>query len=211
MSKGRVCNACKREIQRMVLDQNYSNCPYCVYCMRVHVKNRIALLADKNSFCEWDVNMKWSNPLNDDVYAQKLIDKSVKHKLNDAIITGEMDIEGSHVAIGVMDTRFMMASMGYVVVEKVTRLFEKATKKKLLVIMFCCSGGAQMQEGIISLMQMEKTVAAVKRHSESGLLYVSVLTNPTMGGVSASFAMTADIILPEQGAVIGFAGARVIE
>lgn len=211
MEKGRICNACKQEISRSILDNNYSICPRCGYYMRLHAKKRVMLLADNNSFREWDANMKWSNPLNDNAYAKKLIDTSVKHKLNDAIITGEMKIEGLSVAIGVMDTRYMMASMGYVVGEKVTRLFEKATKKKLPIILFCCSGGARMQEGIISLMQMEKTAAAVRRHSEAGLLYVSVLTNPTMGGVTASFAMLADIILAEKGAVIGFAGARVIE
>lgn len=179
--------------------------------MRFHARKRILLLADKNSFREWDVNIKWSNPLNDDVYSQKILDTTAKHKLNDAIITGEMNINEFHTAIGVMDTRFMMASMGYVVGEKVTRLFEKATKKKLPVILFCCSGGARMQEGIISLMQMEKTAAAVKRHSEAGLLFISVLTNPTMGGVTASFATLADVILAEKGTMIGFAGARVIE
>lgn len=211
LSKGRICNACKQEIQREILDRNYSICPQCGYYLRMHARKRILLLADKKSFREWDANMKFSNPLNDNEYAQKSVEASLKHKLNDAIITGEMDIDGLHVAIGVMDTRYMMASMGYVVGEKITRLFEKATKKKLPVIMFCCSGGARMQEGIISLMQMEKTAAAVKKHSEAGLLYISVLTNPTMGGVTASFAMLADIVLAEKGAKIGFAGARVIE
>ena len=178
--------------------------------MRLHAKKRLMLLADKNSFHEWDTNMKLSNPLNDETYEQKLRDVSVKHKLDDAIITGEMNVDELHIAIGVMDTRFMMASMGYVVGEKVTRLFERATKKKLPVILFCCSGGARMQEGIISLMQMEKTAAAVRRHSQAGLLYISVLTNPTLGGVTASFATLADVILAEKGATIGFAGARVI-
>ncbi len=179
--------------------------------MRMHARKRIILLADNKSFREWDANMKFSNPLNDSEYAQKSFEASLKHKLNDAIITGEMDIDGFHVAIGVMDTRYMMASMGYVVGEKVTRLFEKAIKKKLPVIMFCCSGGARMQEGIISLMQMEKTAAAVRLHSEEGLLFISVLTNPTMGGVTASFAMLADVILAEKKAMIGFAGRRVVE
>lgn len=211
MSKGRICNACKQEIQRDMLDRNHSICPRCGYYMRMHARKRILSLADKKSFREWDANMELSNPLNDSEYAQKSVETSAKHKLNDAIITGEMNIDGSQVAIGVMDTRYMMASMGYVVGEKVTRLFEKATKKKLPVIMFCCSGGARMQEGIISLMQMEKTAAAVRLHSESGLLYISVLTNPTMGGVTASFAMLADVILAEKNAMIGFAGRRVIE
>ena len=211
MIKGRICNSCKNEIQRSELDKNYSICPRCGYYMRIHARKRILSLADKKSFREWDANMKFSNPLNDNEYAQKLVETSLKYKLNDAIITGEMDIDGLHVAIGVMDTRYMMASMGYVVGEKITRLFEKATKKKLPIVLFCCSGGARMQEGIVSLMQMEKTAAAVRRHSDTGCLYISVLTNPTMGGVTASFAMLADIILAERGAVIGFAGARVIE
>lgn len=211
LSKGRICNACKQEIQREVLDINHSICPQCGYYLRMHARKRILSLADKKTFREWDANMKFSNPLNDSEYARKTFEVSVKHNLKDAIITGEMDVEGIHVAIGVMDSRFMMASMGQVVGEKVTRLFEKATKKKLPVILFCCSGGARMQEGIIALMQMEKTAAAVRRHSDTGCLYISVLTNPTMGGVTASFAMLADIILAERGAVIGFAGARVIE
>ena len=211
MIKGRICNSCKSEIQRSELDKNHSICPHCGYYMRYHAHKRILSLADKNSFHEWDIDMKWDNPLDDNIYVKKLEDTTAKHSLNDAIITGEMNIEGIHVAIGVMDSRFMMASMGRVVGEKVTRLFEKATKKKLPVIMFCCSGGARMQEGIIALMQMEKTAAAVRRHSDKGCLYISVLTNPTMGGVTASFAMLADIILAEKGAVIGFAGARVIE
>ena len=211
MIKGRICNSCKSEIQRSELDNNYSICPHCGYYMRMHARKRISSLGDKKSFREWDANMKFSNPLNDREYAEKSNKASLKHKLNDAIITGEMDIEGFCVAIGVMDTRYMMASMGYVVGEKITRLFEKATKKRLPVIMFCCSGGARMQEGIISLMQMEKTAAAVRLHSEAGLLYISVLTNPTMGGVAASFAALADIILAEKNAMIGFAGQRVIE
>lgn len=211
LTERRICTSCKREIQRGILDKNYSICPFCGYYMRFHAKKRILSLSDKDSFFEWDVNMRWENPLDDNIYAQKLAHTTAKHKLNDAIITGEMDIEGIHVAIGVMDTRFMMASMGRVVGEKVTRLSERATKKKLPVILFCCSGGARMQEGIVALMQMEKTVAAVKRHSDAGGLYISILTNPTMGGVTASFAMVADIILAEKGAVIGFTGARVIE
>lgn len=211
MTRGRICKACKKEIQRDILDANLSVCPFCGYYMRFHAKKRIVSLADKKSFREWDANIKWSNPLNDDVYARKLVTTADKHKLDDAIITGEISINGEHLAIGVMDSRFMMASMGYVVGEKVTRLFEKARKKKLPVILFCCSGGARMQEGIISLMQMEKTVAAVQKHDKAGLLFVSILTEPTMGGVTASFAMLADIVLAEKGASIGFAGPRVIE
>ncbi len=210
LQNGRVCRCCKRSIQRDVLDANLSVCPYCGYYMRFHAKKRIMSLADKHSFREWDVQLKHSNPLGDEHYAQKLEETTSKFKLDDAILTGEMKINGYHTAIGVMDTRFMMASMGYVVGEKVTRLFERARRKKFPVIMFCCSGGARMQEGIISLMQMEKTSAAVKRHSDAGLLFVSILTNPTMGGVTASFATLADIILAEKGAMVGFAGERVI-
>lgn len=209
--KGRVCGSCGNEIDRKVLDQNLSVCPHCGYYMRFHAYKRLKSLADIGTFHQWNANMKYSNPLNDSAYHQKVMSASKKYNLNEAVITGEMDINGKHVAIGVMDTRFMMASMGHIVGEKITRLFETATKKKLPVILFCCSGGARMQEGIISLMQMEKTVAAVKRHSDAGLLYISILTNPTMGGVTASFAMVADIILAEKGATIGFAGKRVIE
>lgn len=207
----RICNFCKCEIQKNELDKNNSICPQCGYYMSFHARDRILSLEDKNSFREWDENIKWRNLLNDDIYEAKLVELRVKHKLEDAIIIGEMNISDYHVAIGVMDSRFMMASMGQVVGEKVTRLFERAIKKKLPVILFCCSGGVRIQEGIISLMQMEKTAAAVRRHSEKGLLFISVLTNPTMGGVTASFAMLADIIVAEKGATIGFAGARVIE
>lgn len=209
--KGRVCSSCKSEINRNDLDQNYAICPVCGNYMRFHAKKRILSLADKNTFQEWDSSLKIPYSLNDTIYIEKLKDTSNKYKLSEAIITGEMKLHGYHTAIGVMDTRFLMASMGQVVGEKVTRLFERASKQKLPVILFCCSGGARMQEGIVSLMQMEKTSAAVKRHHDAGLLYVSVLTNPTMGGVTASFAMLADIILAEPGAMIGFAGPRVIE
>lgn len=208
---GRICNSCKSEISRSILDKNYSICPNCGNYMRFHARKRIAALVDEDSFIEWDEKIHGDNPLKDSSYAKKLVETSSKHKLNEAIITGEMKIDRIRAAIGVMDTRFMMASMGQAVGEKVTRLFETARKKRLPVLLFCCSGGARMQEGIVSLMQMEKTAAAVKRHSEAGLLYISVLTNPTMGGVTASYAMSADIILAEKGAMIGFAGRRVIE
>lgn len=195
MIKGRICNSCKSEIQKSELDKNYSICPCCGYYMRFHAQKRILSLADKNSFHEWDADTKWDNPLDDNIYVKKLENTTAKHSLNDAIVIGEMNVEGIQVVIGVMDSRFMMASMGRVVGEKVTRLFGEATKKKLPVILFCCSGGARMQESIIALMQMEKTVATVRRHSDDGCLYISVLTNPTTGGVTASFAMLADVIL----------------
>ena len=148
--KVRKCPACKTETERSVLDSNYSICPACGHYMRFHAKKRLQSLVDKGSFKEWDGDLEWSNPLNDKEYAEKVEDASRKHNLKDAIITGEACIEGNSVAIGVMDTRFMMASMGQVVGERVTRLFERATGKKLPVILFCCSGGARMQEGIIS-------------------------------------------------------------
>ncbi len=211
MLDGRVCNSCKSVVPRNILDKNYSVCPNCGGYLRFHARKRIKSLDDYDTFLEWDASLKYSRQIQDEDYEKKLVETFSKHKLNDAIITGEISIEGQSVAIGVMDTRFMMASMGHVVGEKVTRLFERATSRKMPVILFCCSGGARMQEGIISLMQMEKTAAAVKKHSDMGLLYISILTNPTMGGVTASFAMLADIILAEKGAMIGFAGKRVIE
>ncbi|MDD4111488.1 MAG: carboxyltransferase subunit alpha [Herbinix sp.] len=207
----RICKECGSEIDREVLDEYYSICPTCGNYLRVHAKKRIEMLADAKSFHEWDTSVELNISDLDENYLKKLKDNFQKHKLHEAVLIGEIEINGIRTAIGVMDTRFMMATMGHAEGEKVTCLFEKATKKKLSVIMFCCSGGARMQEGIISLMQMSKTAAAVKKHSKAGLLYLSVLTNPTMGGVTASFAMLADIILAEKEALIGFAGRRVIE
>lgn len=206
----RECKKCHNSISTEILDKNFSICPNCGNYMRFHALKRIFSLADKGSFVEYDKDRALSNPLNDTEYYKKLLAESQKHNLKDAIITGEIKINGYRTAIGVMDSRFMMASLGHTVGEEITRLFERAILHRLPVILFCCSGGARMQEGIISLMQMEKTAAAVKRHSDAGLLYISVLTNPTMGGVSASFAFLADIILAEKGALIGFAGPRVI-
>lgn len=211
MSSNMVCTMCKREIQQGELDYNFETCPFCGYYMRMSARNRIKLLDENASFQEWDANLKFASKVSEEGYLEELLDVSKRYKLNDAIVTGEMDMDDNHIAIGVMDSRFMMASMGYLVGEKVTRLFERATKMKVSVIIFCCSGGARMQEGIISLMQMSKTAAAVKKHSKKGLLYISILTNPTMGGVTASFATLADIILAEKGATIGFTGSRVIE
>lgn len=179
--------------------------------MRYYARKRISDLSDNETFFEWDTDIKLDTSINNQEYIKKVNSISHNYNLQDAILTGEIDINGIHVAIGAMDTRFMMGSMGYVVGEKVTLLFEKAKKKKMPVILFCGSGGARIQEGIISLMQMGKTSAAVKKHSEAGLLFISILTNPTMGGVTASFAMLADIILAEKGAMVGFAGARVVE
>ena len=210
-SEYRECKKCNSKILRSVLNSNHSICPYCGNYLRYHARRRIKALADDGIFNEWKDDSTVSNPLNDHSYEETIEKTRKKHNLGEAVISGEIQIAGIKTVIGVMDTRFMMASMGHVVGERITRIFEYATKKKLPVILYCCSGGARMQEGMISLMQMEKTAAAVKRHSDKGLLYISVLTNPTMGGVTASFSTLADIILAEKGAMIGFAGPRVIE
>lgn len=169
------------------------------------------MIADEGSFEEWDHDMKTSNPLNFKGYEEKVRALQEKTNLAEAVLTGKAKIQGMDVVLGICDGRFMMASMGEVVGEKITRAVERATKEKLPVILYACSGGARMQEGIVSLMQMAKTSAALKRHSEAGLLYITVLTDPTTGGVTASWAMLGDIILAEPNALIGFAGPRVIE
>ena len=169
------------------------------------------MIADEGSFEEWDKEMEVSNPLNFPGYEKKLAAAREKSRLNEAIVTGKCRIHGEETVVGVCDARFLMSSMGHNVGEKITRAVERATAEKLPVILFACSGGARMQEGMVSLMQMAKTSAALKRHHEAGQLYVSVLTDPTTGGVTASFAMLGDIILAEPGALIGFAGPRVIE
>jgi acetyl-CoA carboxylase carboxyl transferase subunit beta len=169
------------------------------------------MISDNGFFEEWAKHISYIDTQLDEEYYKKLQKMTNKHKLKEAVTIGKIKIFDIPVAIGIMDSRFMMASMGYIVGEKITRLFEQAQKLKLPVIMFCCSGGARMQEGIISLMQMEKTSMAVKQYNNAGLLYISILTNPTMGGVTASFSMLADIILAEPQAMIGFAGERVIK
>lgn len=186
-------------------------CPNCGYHGRISAPERIALTVDKNSFKELDANMISKNPIDFPDYDEKQQSLRDKTSLNDAIITGEATIRGIPIVIGVMDTRYMMASMGSVVGEKITRAFEIATKKKKPIILFTASGGARMQEGIISLMQMAKTSGAVAKHSEAGQLYITVLTDPTTGGVMASFASMGDIIIAEPKALVGFAGRRVIE
>ena len=172
---------------------------------------RIKLITEPESFEAWDASMPVHNPLCTPGYEDKLASARKRTSLEEAVVTGKGMIGSEEAVICVMDCRFMMASMGSVVGEKITRLFERATDMDLPVIMFTASGGARMQEGIISLMQMAKTSAAIKRHSDKGLLYITVLTDPTTGGVTASFAMLGDIILAEPGALIGFAGPRVIE
>ena len=169
------------------------------------------MIADPGTFQEWDKEMPESNPLQFRGYPEKLAQLRKKTGLNEAVVTGECHIEGYRTAIAVCDGRFLMASMGETVGEKLTRCVERATEEQISVVILACSGGARMQEGIVSLMQMAKVSAALRRHSDAGLLYISVLTDPTMGGVTASFAMQGDVILAEPGALIGFAGPRVIE
>lgn len=186
-------------------------CTNCGYHSRLTARERIEKTADKGSFVEYDKNLCSVNPLDFPGYDEKLDDLRSKSDDLDAIITGECDIRGEHCVIGVMDSHFMMASMGSVVGEKITRAFERAIEKKLPVILFTASGGARMQEGMLSLMQMAKTSGAVARHSDAGGLYVTVLTDPTTGGVTASFASLGDIIIAEPKVLVGFAGRRVIE
>lgn len=205
------CPRCLNVIMTDELEKNLKVCPECGYHSRLTANERINLIIDKESFKEFDTDMLSANPIDFPDYEakqQKLRDAT---GLKDAIITGECTIRGEKCVIGVMDSRYMMASMGSVVGEKITRAFEYATDNKLPVIMFTASGGARMQEGIVSLMQMAKTSGAVARHSDAGLLYITVMTDPTTGGVTASFASLGDIIIAEPKVLIGFAGRRVIE
>ena len=186
-------------------------CPSCGYHARLSAPERISQIADNFTFIEYDKHMKSLDPLQFEGYQEKVYQLRRKTGLREAVLTGECTIMGQPCCIGVMDTRFMMASMGSVVGEKITRLFERATEQKLPVVLFTASGGARMQEGMLSLIQMAKTSGAVGRHSAAGLLYLTVITYPTTGGVTASFASLGDIILAEPKAVVGFAGRRVIE
>ena len=205
------CNACKAAVFVDEVKKNAYICPHCGNYFRVHARRRIEMLADEGTFEEWDKVMPISNPLSYKGYEEKVKKLQEKTNLDEAIVTGKAKIGGISVVLGVCDSRFLMASMGENVGEKIARAVERATQERLPVVLFACSGGARMQEGIVSLMQMAKTSAALKRHSDSGLLYISVLTNPTTGGVTASFAMLGDIIIAEPQALIGFAGPRVIE
>lgn len=207
----RKCNKCGSAIIAEDVKRDFYICPKCGGYFRVHAYRRIEMVADEGTFEEWDMDLTCGNPLSYKGYEEKLQGLQEKTGLREAVVTGKACINGSEAVLGVCDGRFLMASMGEAVGEKITRAVERATKEKLPVILFACSGGARMQEGIYSLMQMAKTAAALKRHSDAGLLYVSVLTDPTTGGVTASYAMLGDVILAEPGALIGFAGPRVIE
>lgn len=205
------CNHCKAAIIAEDVKRDYYVCPKCGEYFHVPARVRLAMTVDEGTFEEWDPVMEPVNPMEYKGYPEKVAALQEKTGLNEAVITGKGSIDGQKTAIGICDGRFLMASMGYNVGEKITRMVERASEERLPVIIFCCSGGARMQEGIVSLMQMAKTSAALKRHSDAGLLYISVLTDPTTGGVTASFAMLGDIILAEPKALIGFAGPRVIE
>lgn len=205
------CNFCKAAILAEEVRQNNYICPECHGYFRMHANRRIEMIADEGSFEEWDEKLSTVNPLGYKGYEEKIDSLQEKTGLNEAIVIGKARIHGEETVLGVCDGRFLMASMGHIVGEKITRAVERATKERLPVILFACSGGARMQEGMVSLMQMSKTAAALRRHSEEGNLYISVLTDPTTGGVTASFAMLGDIILAEPNALIGFAGPRVIE
>ncbi|MDO4635633.1 MAG: acetyl-CoA carboxylase, carboxyltransferase subunit beta [Streptococcus sp.] len=204
------CPACKHMIYKKDLGL-VKICPSCSYNFRISAKERLTITVDEGSFEEKFTGIKTENPLNFPGYEEKLEKAKETTGLDEAVMTGLAHIKGEELALAIMDSHFIMASMGTVVGEKITRLFELACEKKLPVVIFTASGGARMQEGIMSLMQMAKISAAVKRHSNLGLFYLTVLTDPTTGGVTASFAMEGDIILAEPQALIGFAGRRVIE
>jgi len=204
------CPGCKHTIYQKDLG-NDSVCPNCGYNFRISAHERLNLTVDENSFEEMFTGIETKDPLNFPNYQEKLALTREKTGLDEAVLTGTASIKGHKTALGIMDSNFIMASMGTVVGEKITRLFEYATEHKLPVVLFTASGGARMQEGIMSLMQMAKVSAAVQRHSAAGLFYLTVLTDPTTGGVTASFAMEGDIILAETQALVGFAGRRVIE
>lgn len=205
------CANCKKSVYVKELAETTGVCPNCTAYFPISARVRIKSIVDRKSFVEFDKQLTTKNPLGFDSYEKKLEDYMLKTDEIEAVIWGEATIEGIKCILAVMDSRFMMGSMGTVVGEKITRAIELATNNNLPVIIFCASGGARMQEGIFSLMQMAKTSAALARHDEKGLLFISILTHPTTGGVTASFAMLGDIILAEPNALIGFAGPRVIE
>lgn len=205
------CDKCKEIIYKETLKENLNICPNCGHYFRMHIGRRLEQIIDIGTYKRFDLNIETINPLELEDYPKKLKTLREKTGLEEAVACGIGKINGEDVVIVIMDSGFMMGSMGAVVGEKITYSIEKAIELKLPLIIFSVSGGARMQEGIISLMQMAKTTAALTKLDKSGLLYISVLTDPTYGGVTASFASLGDIILAEPGAMIGFAGARVIE
>ena len=205
------CPICKAIDTKRSVAKNKMVCPSCGYHYRINARTRIKAICDKVSFQELEMNIQTENPLNFPGYANKIESARAASGQMEGVVCGTATIRRQPCAVFVMDPQFMMGSMGSVVGEKITRLFEYATEHDLPVVGFTASGGARMQEGILSLMQMAKTSGAVHFHSDKGGLYITVLTDPTTGGVTASFAMLGDIILSEPNALIGFAGRRVIE
>lgn len=205
------CPKCGRMVERGRVVKKKYICYECGGYFRVKTNNRIRMVADPKTFEPWFEDMEVSNPLDYEGYEDKLAAAREKTGLKEAVTVGRCKVFGEDIVLGICDSRFMMASMGHVVGEKITCAIERATALNLPVFIFCCSGGARMQEGIVSLMQMEKTSAAIRKHGDAGLLYCSILTDPTTGGVTASFAMLGDVIMAEPGALVGFAGPRVIK
>ncbi|MEG1408341.1 MAG: acetyl-CoA carboxylase, carboxyltransferase subunit beta [Terrisporobacter sp.] len=210
-NKWTSCEKCKNIIYKDDLEKNYNVCIKCGYHFKISAEDRINQIFDENEFTQLFTEMESKNPLDFEGYEEKLNINKKKSSLEEAVVTGIGKINDKEVATAIMDSNFMMGSMGSVVGEKITSIIEYATQKRLPLIIFTASGGARMQEGIFSLMQMAKTSAAIARHNDAGLLYITVITNPTTGGVTASFAMQGDIIISEPNSVIGFAGRRVIQ
>lgn len=204
------CPACKHMIYQKDLGPA-KICPTCSYNFRISAQERLALTVDEGSFQELFTDIETKDPLRFPDYQAKLQKVRQATGLHEAVLTGTALVKGQRLALAIMDSHFIMASMGTVVGEKITRLFELAINERLPVVIFTASGGARMQEGIMSLMQMAKVSAAVKRHSNAGLFYLTILTDPTTGGVTASFAMEGDMIIAEPQSLVGFAGRRVIE
>lgn len=207
----RPCPGCGGAVTPADLQANAYICPVCGHCHTMPVRARVAYLTDPDSFRELFSEEVFTDPLDFPDYKGKYEAARQKSHESEGVLCGTARIGGHRTALFVMDAAFMMGSMGTVVGDRITALFEYATENRLPVIGYTVSGGARMQEGMLSLMQMAKTSAAVKRHSDAGLLYIAGLTDPTMGGVTASFAMLGDIIFAEPGARIGFAGRRVVE
>lgn len=205
------CDKCKEIVYKETVRENMSICPNCGAYFRMHINKRLEMIIDEGAYKKFDLNIDTVNPLNLEGYEQKIKTLRTKTGIPEAVSAGFGKINGEDVVICVMDSGFLMGSMGSVVGEKITYSMEKAIELNVPFIIFCTSGGARMQEGIISLMQMAKTTSAVAKMNKAGILYISVLTDPTYGGVTASFASIADIVLAEPGAMIGFAGQRVIQ
>ena len=205
------CDNCKNIIYKEELRNNLNICPQCGSYFRMHINKRLEHILDKDTYTRFDFDLETKNPLELDDYLKKIEILKQKTSINEAVSIGTGKINGEDVVICVMDSGFLMGSMGVVVGEKITYAMEQAIKLKVPIVIFTASGGARMQEGILSLMQMAKTTEAVAKMNEAGILYISVLTDPTYGGVTASFASLGDVILAEPNARIGFAGRKVIE